>query len=735
MKVRFSHRESRAAARGLLLLAVLPAAPEAMAAQQRPDSAVVRIQAEGPAGRLRRATARIGVRDAVADSLGILTLVAPPGQHWLVISAAGLLADSVQLRLRAGQDTTLVHRLLPLPGELDELRVSVTRSERRIADEPLRVEVLGREEVEEKLLMTPGDITMMLNETGGLRVQTTSPGLGGASVRIQGLNGRYTAVLADGLPLHGGQVGSLGLLQIPPMDLGLVEVVKGPASALYGGSALGGVVNLVSRRPDGVREALLNATSFGGTDAVAWLASPGDGPAGYTLLVSGHRQGRVDRDGDGWADLAGYRRLVVRPRLFAGDDAGRSLLATAGITAEERTGGTLPGRSLPDGSGYREALGTIRGDLGAVGRTLVGGTWLLTARASGTLLRHRHQFGPAVERDRHLTWFGETAVHRDLGQVTAVAGASVQGEHYRNTDLAGFDYTFVTPGLFAQAEWPASSGLTLAVSARADHHSRYGLFAAPRLSALLRLGGSWTLRASAGTGSLAPTPFTEETEAIGLGLVEPLSGLRAEKARGASIDLGGTMGTVEVNATLFASTVDRAVRLEAGSEGRYRLVNAPGATRSSGADLLARYRAEPWSVTATYTYARASEPGPAGVGRRPVPLTPRHAGGLVASWEREGATRIGVEAYYTGRQALEENPYRGRSRSYLIVGALVEQRVAGVRLFLNLENLTDQRQTRFDPLVLPARSPDGRWTTDAWAPLEGRVINGGVRIARMGGRD
>ena len=83
----------------------------------------------------------------------------------------------------------------------------------------MRVEVLAREEIEEKMLMTPGDIVMMLNEMGGMRVQTTSPSLGAASVRIQGMRGRYTRVLSDGLPLF-GEVGGLGLLQIPPMDLG-----------------------------------------------------------------------------------------------------------------------------------------------------------------------------------------------------------------------------------------------------------------------------------------------------------------------------------------------------------------------------------------------------------------------------------------------------------------------------------------------------------------------------------
>lgn len=132
----------------------------------------------------------------------------------------------------------------------EEIVVQATRSGRRVQDEPLRVEVIDREEIEEKILMRPGNIAMVLSETGGLRVQVTSPALGSSNIRVQGMDGRYTQLLADGLPLYGGQTSSLGLLQIPPTDLGQVEVIKGSVSALYGASALGGVINLVSRRPD-----------------------------------------------------------------------------------------------------------------------------------------------------------------------------------------------------------------------------------------------------------------------------------------------------------------------------------------------------------------------------------------------------------------------------------------------------------------------------------------------------
>ena len=114
--------------------------------------------------------------------------------------------------------------------------------------------------------------------------------------------------------------------------------------------------------------------------------------------------------------------------------------------------------------------------------------------------------------------------------------------------------------------------------------------------------------------------------------------------------------------------------------------------------------------------------------RHQTPLTPRHSAGLVGMWEREDVGRVGVELYYTGVQRLEENPFRERSRPYAIVGLLAERQLGRLRLFVNGENLTGVRQTRWDPLVRPSRAADGRWTVDAWAPLEGRNVNGGVRL-------
>jgi iron complex outermembrane receptor protein len=618
--------------------------------------------------------------------------------------------------------------------ESEEIVVQATRTGRRVRDEPIRVEVINREEIEEKLLMTPGNIAMLVSETPGVRVQVTSPALGASNVRMQGLKGRYTQLLADGLPLYGGQTPSIGLLQIPPTDLGQVEVIKGAASALYGASALGGVINLVSRRPgaEPQGELLLNATSRDGQDVTAYAASPLNGTLRGSLTAGFDRQTRQDINDDGWADMPAYERWTVRPRLFWEGSAGARALLTFGAMAEQREGGTLPGRTAPDGSPFVQAQRSERFDVGLTAQAPIEGVGMLHLRASGVTQSHRHQFGTTVERDRHRTGFVEASLGGGgAGGTSWLAGAAFQADGYRSRAFPDFDYSYTVPALFVQGESEVADALTLAASARWDGHSEYGSRVSPRLSALYR-PGPWTVRASFGRGFYAPTPFIEETEANGLSRVAPYSGLDAEVADTASIDFGYARGAIEANVSLFASNIDHAVQLREVAADRVTLVNADGLTRTRGAEVLLRYRWQAFTLTGSYVHIDATEPDPDSASRRRVPLTPRDTAGLVAMWEKHGRGRIGLEMYYTGRQDLDDNPWRTRSRPYVELGLMGEVVLGTLSLFLNAENLLDVRQTRWDPLLLPQRAPVGAWTVDAWAPAEGRVINGGVRF-RFGG--
>lgn len=666
---------------------------------------------------------------ALTDEAGRATLRLPAGTHEVRVERIGYRTTrvTVTVTVPVGGSSEVVVRLAEQAIEAEEIIVTSTRTDRRIEDEPLRVEVVAREEVEEKLLMTPGDIAMLLNETAGLRVQPTAPSLGGASVRIQGLRGKYTQILSDGLPLYGGQTGALGPLQIPPMDLGQVEVIKGVASALYGASALGGVVNLVSRRPaaEPELELLANETTLGGTDVVGWRSSMLNDHWGYTLLASGHRQGVADVDDDGWADLPSFRRAVVRPRVVWNDGRGGNVLFTIGAMAENREGGTVPGRETPAGTTYREGLKTRRGDLGLTARTLVGGSHMLSLRASGALQRHDHTFGDRVEPDRHGTGFIEGALSGS-GAHTWLVGVALQHDEL-DADVVGFDYAHTVPGVFGQDEWSPAEWLSFSASGRLDHHGEYGVFFNPRVSALLR-PEPWTVRASLGTGYFAPTPWTDESEAVGLGRVVPLSGLVAERARSGSFDVGRVAGPFELNLTVFGSVIEDPVQARSrSSDGRLVLSNATAPVRTVGTESLVRFERGPFHLAATHVWMHSTEADPSGALRREVPLTPSSTGSLVGAWEEEGRARYGIELYFTGSQSVEGDPYRGRAPSQFVCGFLIEHRFGPIRAFLNAENVFDERQTRHDPLLLPVRSPDGRWITDVWGSLEGRSFNAGLR--------
>ena len=409
------------------------------------------------------------------------------GEHEVSVQTPGRVPATERVTVGAETSTTLRIELEKIPELQESVIVTATRTNTRLQDQPVRVEVIDREEIEEKALMTPGSVAMLLGETTGLRVQTTSPALGAANVRIQGLRGRYSQLVADGLPLYGAQGDSFSLLQVPPLDLGQVEIIKGAASALYGASALGGVINLVSRRPtETEREVLVNATSQSGLDLTSWLAQPISSNASWTLLGGYHRQSSSDLDADGWIDLPAFDRVVLRPRIFLDNGKGTTLFGTVGVMSEDRSGGTRRGATLPNGLPFLEQLKSRHVDAGFVGRWLVHGNRVLAVRGSFMRRAQDRLFGVTREFGVRSTWFGETSLQGASGRHTWVAGAALQQDRFDLRELPQFDYRFSTPSVFMQDEIKLGERWVVALSARADQHSEYGLLATPRVSVLSR---------------------------------------------------------------------------------------------------------------------------------------------------------------------------------------------------------------------------------------------------------
>jgi len=709
----------------------LPAATLVLAAfagQARANTAWLTIRVLHEGAPVRAAVVESGGSRAVTDLRGETQLALPPGSCEIHVERAGFRSVTWIVEVLVAGNAPLVVRLQDEPLEEEAIVVTATRSGIVVSDQAIRVETVPEEEIEENLTIQPGNLSTLLNEIAGVRMESTAPGIGGAALTIRGLPGRLTEVLSDGLPLIGTEPGGFGLLQTPPLDLERVEVIKGAASALYGGSALGGVLNLVSRRPGGEPELLLSRTSQGGSDAVGFAT--GDLGRGWGVTATGGAslQERRELDGDAWLDLARYERYSLRPRLYYEGDPGKELFLTAGIMHEQRDGGSMPGGTLPDGTTFVDALRTQRADGGLVGRVALADGRVWSARVSVTSSRHQREFGAAPVRDRQSTLFAETTLAGHWRGHSWVAGAAFERDRLRSSDAPAAGYSHSVPAAFVQDEYAVSDRLVLAASGRVDAHDDYGTFVSPRFSALYRPAEGWSLRASFGSGFAAPTPFVDEVESAGLGRLLPLSGLRAERAKSASVDLQRSAGHWEVDLSLFGSEIRHLLRVQnAASPGWLEIVNAGGTRRAQGAEAFLRYAAGALHVIGSYTWLDVTEAAPGG-GRRRADRVPSEVAELAFLLEDEARGRAGIEFSWTGRQALVGNPYRVAGPGFLEVNALAELKFGETAVFLNAINLTDERQGRRDPLLLPAPGPGGIRIMDLWAPVAGRVYNLGVRL-------
>jgi outer membrane receptor for ferrienterochelin and colicins len=620
-------------------------------------------------------------------------------------------------------------------AKIEKIQVTASRLGRIVTESATRTEIINGEEIQEKALMRPGNISMLVAETGGVRVQNTSPALGSANIRLQSLYGRYTQLLSDGLPLYGGQTASIGLLQIPPTDLANVEIIKGSASSLYGGSALGGVINLISRTPSDELEGevLLNATSKNGQDITSYFATPINESTSASVTAGVHNQEQKDLDDDGWLDMAGYQRASIRPRLYWESETGANLYLTFGAMTEERDGGTADGATAPDGNPYIQSQDSLRLDSGFIFDQQLEDELNLNIRGSAMRQEHDHVYGLVEETDTHESYLLESSVSGYSDTTAWLIGVAYQSDSFDSQDFSEFNYTYQVPGLFSQLDYEASNDISMSVSARADWHSEYGTQFSPRISMLYN-PESWTIRGSYGQGFFSPTPFIEDIEDAGLSRLAPLDNIEEEQATTASIDLSYVFDSVETSVTLFASDVDNVTELETinpygtHSDKTVRIVNAPGQSEIRGAELLLRYRWNDLKLTGSYLYTDASKQSDSGFGREPLALTPKHSAGAVLMWEEHGSHMVGFEAYYTGTQHLEDNPYRTKSEAYWHLGLLGQITVGKVSYFLNAENLLNVRQTKDESLLLPEQAPSGRWTTDIWSRNDGFTVNAGIRI-------
>jgi len=710
-------------ARRAVTIGLVLSTSTAYAAQAR--STTIRVEVSDAGSPVSGANVTAGTQSASTDSSGVASLSLPAGKVVVVATKDGYQMAKSPVDVATGAAITV--RLAMTPAMRDDgTVVASTRTGRRADDQAVPVAMLTRDRIDARMPGTPGDISLLFNELSGVRTQSTSPVLGTSILRIQGLPGRYTRLLSDGVHLYGDRPGGHALLRIPPMDIGHVEVIKGAAGAFYGSDSPAGAVNLVSRLPGTVpaREFLFSQSAQGETDGLFFFSTPATGGSRHwssTFLTGVHRQDERDQDDDGWSDLPGYRRVVARPRILWDNGRGKTIASNAGVTFEKREGGS---------EFARERLETKTADGGMSGQIMLNNGYVLAGTGALFVQSKTRDFSAVRERERLQTATIEITLSRRTARHTWLGGIASDWYALRSADALPTTYVSTRPGIFFHDDFNATSWMVLSGSVRIDHHNLYDLLVSPRGTVLVR-NGHWSASLTGAQGYYTPRPLMDETEAAGITPLTISPSLEQETARHFSRSLTYKADGAAVTLTPFWSTIENPAQVDRAT---YTLRTEDESIESRGVEILGTVRRSVLLFTATYMYARTHEHfdlsriDPKSGPKPPLPLTPAHSGSFLAA--ADGARgSVGVEVIFTGAQRLENNPYRSTSEAYTTANLLGEYPFGKWRAFVNADNLTDVRQTNWDPIARPSQDVDGRWTVDAWAPLRGRTVNFGIRVA------
>jgi len=667
----------------------------------------------------------------VADSSGLVTLDnITNGKQTFTISFVGLEEKTLAFTFPLSTNDVIEIELEEGDHVEDEVIVTTTRTSRTIANTPTRVEIISGEELEEKGNMKPGDIRMLLNESTGIQTQQTSATTYNSSIRIQGLDGRYTQILRDGFPLYAGFSGGLSIMQIAPLDLKQVEVIKGSSSTLYGAGAIAGIVNLVSKTPTDEREIsfLANGTTAGGLDLSSFYSQRFN-KIGLTVFGSRNSNKPFDPADIGLTAIPKFARYTINPRLFF---YGKRVSANVGFSYinEDRIGGNVEYIKGDRNGGYYEQHNSDRFTTQVeVGYSLSEKSNLNFKNSYSTFDRSLHTAGYLFE-GKQQTSFTEFSFNHQLEKSQWIIGLNYLSDDFKEDNRAGSnlrrDYHYNTVGLFVQNTWQPVENFTLESGLRGDVVDKYGFELLPRISAMYRFNEKLTARLGGGLGYKTPTIFNEESERLQFRNIKPIdiNNTESERSLGGNFDVNyrTNLGEVgfSINQLFFYTKLNRPLVLTSALPD-LAFTNAQGHIDTKGMETNIKFTYADFKLFVGYTYADVESHF--NDVKEWFPLTARHRLNNVLMYEIEEKLKLGLEAYYFSPQRLNDNT---QGKSYWITGFMAEKIWERFSVYINFENFTNTRQTRFDTIY--TGTIDNPTFRDIYAPVEGFVVNGGIKL-------
>ncbi|MTI87177.1 MAG: TonB-dependent receptor [Balneolaceae bacterium] len=662
----------------------------------------------------------------------------PVGSYTLQISAVGYKKQKREIIIEAGKTIELEIELEASLLKLDQLVITGTMRETFIKDSPVKVNVVSNQFFRKN----PGNNIMeSVSYINGLYNQVDCAVCGTNNIRINGMEGPYTAVLIDGMPIMGSLASVYGLNGLNPGIVESVEIIKGPNSTLYGSEAMGGVINVRTKDPESASNINLEAyTTSHQENNFDFMYSPET--EGFSTMISGNGfyfDEFIDDNNDNFADATKRKRVSLFNKWSVDRPGGKRFDVAFKYYFEDRLGGTPGFTSEMKGSDtiYGEAIKTNRFEV--VGSYELPTKELIRLDYSYSYHDQDSYYGDYRYQANQQVYFGNLIWDKQFRfDRQLLIGGTLRYDALDQTfngirpENGAEDHRFI-PGVFGQYEHIFSSAFRGLIGARVDHYTDHGFIFSPRMNLKVSLSDHTTIRLNGGTGFRIVNLFTEEHEALtGSREVVVTENLDPERSYNATlninqiVDIGVSVLNVDLDA--FYTHFTNQIIPNYDNPNQIRYSNLEGHAVTRGVALSAAHNFPGplmYSVGVTLQDVFQEADGV----KETLPFAPGFNSVFSVSYGVES-----IETYidYTGRIAgkmeLPEYPNaKSTSEVYTEQNVKITKRLAdGLEIYGAVKNLLNYTQD--NPLIAPDRPFSDDFATDhVYGPIQGRRFMLGIR--------
>ncbi len=437
------------------------------------------------------------------------------GTYTLIISSVGYKTDRKKITIKDNENIEINITLVESSESLDEVVITGTLKPVSRMESPVPVEVYKPTFFKKN--PTP-NIFEALQNVNGVRPQINCNVCNTGDIHINGLEGPYTLVLIDGMPIVSGLSTVYGLSGIPNSLIDRIEIVKGPTSSLYGSEAVGGLINIITKHPDNA--ALISADSY----ATSWGEYNLD--LGFKVRLSDKTsllvgtnyynfKNRIDNNHDNFTDLTLQDRISVFQKLNVERKKNRLLSFAGRFYYEDRWGGEMQWNKNFRGGDeiYGESIYTKRWEL--IGNYQLPLEEKVLFTFSYTDHDQNSVYGNIPYFAQQRIGFGQLTWDKSINNHDFLVGSAIRYQYYDdNTPATTTNDEIIIPSVFVQDEIKLAEKHKLLLGARYDYDKRHGNIFTPRMAYKWSMTNNDILRLNAGTGFRVVNLFTEEHAAL-----------------------------------------------------------------------------------------------------------------------------------------------------------------------------------------------------------------------------